>query len=193
MSKKKSKTVDIICVVDRSGSMAPLTYDTIGGFNNFLKYQQELPGKANLTLAMFNHEYELVHNRVPVKDVPELTDKTYVAGGMTALFDAIGKTVTEVRATQKKKTPTIMAIFTDGEENSSQEYKDREVIKEMLEELQNKNKWQVHFIGAGIDAFTDAAALGILHANAVAASGTGTKSAYDSYNVSTRTLREDNS
>jgi len=189
---KKQKTVDIVCVIDRSGSMLPLTKDVIGGFNKFLEEQKGLPGKANMTLAMFNHEYNLVYDRASLDDVKDLDAASYIASGMTALYDAIGKTVSEVRATQKKKTPTIMAIFTDGEENNSKEYRDRAALKEMLEKLQKKNKWEIHFIGVGIDAFSDAKELGILHANAQAASASGVAQTYDSYTTSVAKFRQTN-
>lgn len=192
MGKKKSKTVDIVCVVDRSGSMQPLTDDTIGGFNTFLKEQKELPGEANLTLVLFNHEYGLICDRVPVQDVKNLNRKTYFASGMTALLDAIGKAVTNVRDSQEKKTPTIVAIFTDGYENASKEYK-LETVKVLIEKLQEKN-WEFHFLGAGIDAIGEAVQLGIDSQNVVAAAADsrGIAQTYSAYTVSAKAFRTKN-
>jgi hypothetical protein len=187
----KKKKVDVVCIVDKSGSMARLTDETILGFNKFLQEQQELPGKANFTLALFNHEYFLIHNKVPIKKARELDRATYYADGWTALLDAVGKTVASVRAAQKKDRPTIVAVFTDGHENASKEYT-KEGVKAMVEELQGDHGWQFPFIGAGLDNFDDAAGMGFDARNfvAVAASDEGIAQAYSSYTASTRALRE---
>ena len=136
MSKKDFN--EIICILDRSGSMASVATDAIGGFNQFLKDQKELPGEASLTVVLFDNKYELLHENTPINDVPDLNFKTYVPRGMTALLDAIGKTIDET-GKRLKNTPedqrpekVIVSILTDGFENASCKY-DKSKIKEMIE------------------------------------------------------------
>lgn len=157
--------VFIAVVLDRSGSMSSIRDDAIGGFNSFLKEQQEAPGAAMLTLVQFDHEYIVVHDGVPVKDVPELDRATFVPRGNTALLDAIGRTVNVMEARIGKMTEDekpcrqIVAILSDGEENHSQEFKKHD-IKKIIEE-RSKNGWDFAFLSAGLDQFADAQEIGI--------------------------------
>lgn len=157
---------EIVVVADRSGSMAKLATDTIGGFNTFLDEQKKLPGKALLTYVQFDTEYEVVHNGRYIRDVPALTAETYVPRGMTALLDAVGKTIAEV-GVRLSKTPEelrpsklIMVIITDGLENSSKEYELAQV-KKMIEHQQTKYRWEFCYLGANQDAFLVGAGMGI--------------------------------
>ena len=185
MPKKKKGYVEIVSVVDRSGSMSPLTTDVIGGFNQFLKDQQEFDGDANMTLAMFNHEYEVILDGVPIQDVKPLTTKTYKAGGMTALIDAVGRTIDAVlMRTDKAKTKPdkiIVGIITDGLENSSTEYTTPQ-LKKMIETLEAGN-WEFHYMGADPEGFADAMSWGIQSINMTAWDHTsvGTQAVYASY------------
>ena len=169
-----TEAVEIVCIIDRSGSMDSCKDDAIGGFNKFLSDQKALPGNANLTLAMFNDEYELVHDRVPLADVEPLTDKTYVPSGWTALLDAIGKTL-DGKAYGDKG---IVIIITDGAENHSSEYK-KDRIKEIIEATEEKG-WEVHYLGAHADAFAEAGAYGIAihHTQAFAPDSAGISASY---------------
>ncbi len=157
MSKKD--TVEIICVMDRSGSMSGITKEAVNAFNRFVEDQKKLPGKAKLTLVAFDDQYEVIHDRVKLKDVPMLTEGEVFARGMTALNDAVGKAIN--RATDAKKV--ICLIQTDGFENSSHEYSSNQ-IKSLVEEKTDAG-WEFHFIGAGIDAFAQSAQFGISRAN----------------------------
>jgi len=163
---------DISIVLDRSGSMQSVKDDTIGGLNAFLKEQQAQPGDANLTLAQFDDLYEIVHDAVPIKNVPELTDKTFVPRGMTALLDAIGKTIvnTGVRlaAMPEDQRPgrVIFVILTDGEENHSKEY-DLGRINAMIAEQTDKYSWSFVFLGANQDAIKAAMGMGISASHAL--------------------------
>lgn len=183
--KKKKSYVEIVSVIDRSGSMAPLTSDTIGGFNQFLKDQQALDGKANMTLAMFNHEYELVLDGTNLEDAKPLDNETYKAGGMTALLDAVGRTIDHVmvRVDNAKKKPdkVIVGIITDGLENSSTDYT-RDKVKEMIQTLEAGN-WEFHYMGADPDGFADAMTWGVQSVNMQAWDHTsvGTQAVYASY------------
>ncbi len=162
----KKKYSEIVCVVDRSGSMGAIVNDAIGGFNTFLKEQKKVKGEATLTYAQFDTEYEIIHENKPLKKVPDLTDKTYQPRGATALLDAVGKTINEVgkridglkKSQQPKKV--IFAILTDGEENSSREFK-REQILEMIKEKKEKLKWEFIFLAANQDAIQAGMSMGI--------------------------------
>jgi uncharacterized protein YegL len=160
--------VELVVIIDKSGSMGGIRNDAIGGFNAFLSDQKKLPGEAKMTLVMFDDGYYLVHDGVDLKDVPDLDTKGYQPSGSTALLDAIGKTVDKVdkrNATRKaanEEIPrmTIMAILTDGEENASTEYR-RDQIKTLLTEKQEKENWKIIYLGANVDAFAEARSMGI--------------------------------
>lgn len=157
--------VFIAVVLDRSGSMQSQREDAIGGFNSFLKEQQDAPGEALFTLALFNTQYTKVHDGVPVKDVPPLDRTTYVPMGGTALLDAVGNTVNDMEATiakmpeDQRPARQIVAILSDGQENSSTEFK-KHVIKDMIEE-RSKHGWDFMFLSAGLDQFADAHEIGV--------------------------------
>ncbi|GHU80953.1 hypothetical protein FACS189468_2230 [Spirochaetia bacterium] len=162
---------EIIAILDRSGSMDHLTGDTIGGYNSFIKGQQDGEGEAVLTTVLFDDKYELLHDRVDVKKVKPITGKEYFARGTTALLDALGKTLRDVGAklhnTGEAERPgkVIVLIITDGEENASVEYT-KEKVKEMVELQRTTYKWEFIFIGANIDSFSTAGGLGIDTGNA---------------------------
>lgn len=161
---KRTKT-EIIVVLDRSGSMYSVCDDTIGGFNSFVESQRKSPGTARLTLAEFDFEYELIHNGVNIKKVPPLTRDSYVPNGTTALLDAIGKTIIETESRlsslSDKSAPdkVIFVIITDGEENSSMEFK-LEKINSMINEKRDSG-WDFVFLGANQDAIKTSSSLGV--------------------------------
>jgi len=154
----KPNFIEIIVVLDRSGSMSTVINDTIGGFNTFLDEQKKTVGEANLTLIQFDDRYEIVHNGVDIQNVPALTTTTYVPRGMTALFDAVMKTSIDV-GERLAKTPeserpslVIFVILTDGQENSSKEFRLAQV-KDMIKHQTEKYNWQFLFLGADQDSF----------------------------------------
>ncbi len=161
---------EILFVLDRSGSMARLREDAIGGFNTFLKDQKEQEGEANMSLVLFDHEYILVHDRVPVADIEGLDDNTYVPRGRTALLDAIGRTVNEVgtklSAIDEAERPgkVICVILTDGLENASQEFS-RDSIKTMIEQQAENYNWEFMYLGADAGAFAEASSIGVRSSN----------------------------
>lgn len=168
MSKKDLS--EIIVIADSSGSMDPLTTETVGSINSLIKGQKAVPGEANFTLAIFDSEYKLYHNAVPINQVPELTEDQYRMGGMTALYDAIGKTFIEVGTRlslmkeEDRPEKVIVTIITDGDENSSKEWRGEEgrvKIQEMVKHQQEKYNWKVMFLGAGIDAIKQGSSIGV--------------------------------
>jgi uncharacterized protein YegL len=169
---------EIVAILDRSGSMGTLIAETIGGFNNFVEEQKKTDGKAILTLVQFDDQYQIDYEGVDVNDVKPLDEKTYVPRGMTALLDAVGKTIVSVGErlshTEEEKRPgqVVFLIITDGMENSSQEYK-ADKVKEMVKHQTDKYNWSFVFMGGGdIDSQKDqidqGMALGINAANAYA-------------------------
>lgn len=157
---------EVIFILDRSGSMAGLTNDTIGGYNAFIEEQKKDPGETKLTTVLFDHEYEILHNGVNVHDVAPMTAKDYWPRGCTALYDAIGKTINDVghrlsnTAEDERPSKIMFVITTDGMENASREYSQRKV-KEMIEHQTNKYSWQFIFLGANIDVEEVASDIGI--------------------------------
>jgi uncharacterized protein YegL len=156
---------EIIFLLDRSGSMSGLESDTIGGFNAFIEKQRELPGEAIVTTVLFDDRYEVLWNGVDIKDV-KLTEKEYYVRGMTALLDAIGKTITDVSNrlanTEESKRPgkVIFVITTDGMENSSREFT-YEKVRKLIRHQTEKHNWEFIFLGANIDAVKEAGSIGI--------------------------------
>jgi len=165
MRNENEKHVEIVCVIDRSGSMNAIAEDAIGAFNQFLKEQKEMPDPARLTLALFNHEYELVHDGLPLADVPDLDAKTYGISGTTALLDAVGITIDNVRnrlaTLDEKDRPdgVLVAILTDGLENSSREYTRRQVFD--LIKAQSAEGWEFMFLAANQDAIREGGRMGV--------------------------------
>ena len=195
---KKTDYCEIVCVIDRSGSMGSIVDDAIGGFNTFLKEQQKLPGKATLTLVQFDHEYEVVCENLVLKKAKPFTTKTYVPRGTTALLDAVGKTLNDVQKRiadmDKGKRPrkVIFTILTDGQENASREFS-KSQIKQMIEKLDKKKSWDFMFLAANQDAFAEACSIGIKAADTQAflATGAGIMSACASYSSGVAGRRED--
>lgn len=142
MSKKK---VEIICIMDRSDSMNEIIQEAVGAFNAFINDQKDLPGKARVTLAVFGDQYDVVFSRVKLDEMPELQVGQVRPRGMTALYDAIGKTIRSAKDTEN----TVVLIQTDGMENASKEYS-ADDIKSMVEAKQEQG-WEFMLIGAGLD------------------------------------------
>lgn len=165
----------ISVILDRSGSMESIRDDTIGGFNAFLNTQKQQPGKATLTLVQFDTQdpYEIIHHFVPVTKVPELTRETYVPRASTPLLDALGRSINDLEKQiadmkePEKPSRVVMAFVTDGQENSSREFR-KDQIEKMIQEKQGRNGWQFIFLSADLAAIEDALAVGFKHASTMA-------------------------
>jgi uncharacterized protein YegL len=162
----KKDLFELIVLLDESGSMGSVVTDTIGGFNTFLETHQKLPGEAKLTLVKFDTKYEIVHNGVDVRKALALNTETYTPGGMTALIDAVGRTIDEVgyrlanTIEEERPEKVIFMIITDGEENSSKEYT-KEQVKEKTEHQTKNYQWEFIFLGADQDAWANARGIGV--------------------------------
>ena len=192
----KKNLTEMVFILDRSGSMQHLVDDTIGGFNSMIEQQKAEDGEAYATTVLFDDEYELLHNHVNIQDVEPITRRDYYARGCTALLDAIGKTINSVgqrlSETPEEERPekVIFMITTDGMENASIEFT-KAKVKEMIEHQQNVYSWMFMFIGANMDAISEASALGInaSHAQGYTASSAGTTSLYSAVSSAITTSR----
>ena len=181
----KRGLTELVFVLDRSGSMRGLAQDAIGGFNGLIEKQRNEAGEARVTAVLFDDTYEMIYNNVDINEVPPLTDEVYYPRGITALLDAVGKTIDSVgerlAATPEAERPekVVFVITTDGLENASCSYTvDR--VKEMIEHQKNKYSWEFLFYGAGIDAVHSAREIGISADKAmrIAADSEGIRESY---------------
>lgn len=159
----ENNLTEVVFILDRSGSMSGLEDDTIGGFNSMLKKQREEDGQARVTTILFDDEIEMLHKRVDIKEMKNITDEDYYVRGCTALLDAIGSSMNfmiNVAKKEKQVKNVLFIITTDGHENSSKEYS-YEKIKKMITHQKEKYNWQFLFLGANIDAISTAKDFGI--------------------------------
>ena len=162
----KKGLTELAFILDKSGSMAGLENDTIGGFNSMLTKQKAVEGECHITTVLFDNNYRLLHDRIDIRAVGLITEKEYSVGGSTALLDAIGRTIHKIANVQKntaedyRAEKVLFIIITDGEENSSREYS-AEKIKEEIERKKRKYGWEFIFLGANIDAVKTAGRFGI--------------------------------
>ncbi len=168
----KKGLTEIVFILDRSGSMAGLEKDTIGGYNSMLERQKKEEGEAIISTVLFDDKAEVLHNRKDLFDVKAITDKDYYVRGCTALLDAVGSAIQHIGNVQKNtpadKRPekTMFIITTDGMENASREYTYSKV-KKMVEEKKKKYHWEFIFLGANIDAVEVAGRFGVSKNRAV--------------------------
>lgn len=162
----KKEKVEVVFIMDRSGSMSGLEADTIGGFNAMLAKQKAESGNIIWSTVLFDHISEVVHDRVPVDKVRELDSNTYYVRGSTALLDAVGGAIHHIGNVHKyareedRPSKTLFVITTDGMENSSVIF-DYRRVKRMIERQQKKYGWEFIFLGANMDAVGVAGRIGI--------------------------------
>ncbi len=162
----KKDVTEIVFILDKSGSMAGLELDTIGGMNSMLNKQKKAEGEAFVTTVLFNHNIEIVHDRINVRGISPMTESDYEVGGTTALLDAIGFSIQKIVNVQKhtnkdeRANKVLFVITTDGMENASREFTS-EKIKKMIKHQKESYEWDFIFLGANIDAVATAATFGI--------------------------------
>lgn len=166
MEKSKNNLTELVFILDRSGSMAGLESDTIGGFNSLIAKQKEQKGECFVSTVLFDNVSEVIHDRVRLSEISPLTEKEYYVRGCTALIDAIGGAVTHIGNIHKYARPedvpghTMFVITTDGLENASRVYTSDEV-KKMVSRRKEESGWEFLFIGANIDSVETAKHIGI--------------------------------
>jgi len=169
--EKTNGQTELVFILDRSGSMSGLESDTIGGFNGMLTQHRNKGGDVLVSTVLFDHENEVIHDRVRIADVPTLTSKEYYTRGCTALLDAMGDGIRHIKNVHKYARPedrparTMFIITTDGMENSSTRYT-ADQVRAMVKQ-QEEAGWEFVFLGANIDAVQVAGGLGIRAENAV--------------------------
>ena len=157
---------ELVFILDRSGSMAGLEKDTIGGFNAMIEKQKKEEGEALVSTVLFDNETEVLHDRVPLEKMELLTREQYYVRGCTALLDAVGKAIHHIGNVHKyareedRPEKTMFVITTDGMENASREYSYGKV-RQMIENQKEKYGWEFIFLGANINAAKEAARFGI--------------------------------
>ena len=162
----KKNLTELVFILDRSGSMAGLEGDTIGGFNAMIEKQKREPGEAYVSTVLFDNVSEVVHDRMDIQKVEPMTREQYYVRGSTALLDAVGKAIHHIGNVHKyardedRPEKTLFVITTDGMENASREY-DYEKVRRMIEHEKEKYGWEFIFLGANIDATKEAARFGI--------------------------------
>ena len=163
---------ELVFLLDRSGSMAGLEQDTIGGFNAMLTRQKRESGEALVTTLLFDHLTEVVHDRIPLQSVSPMTEKDYQVRGCTAFIDALGWAIRHIETIHRYANPqdrperTLFVITTDGMENASRHFTAEEV-KRMVQQKQKESHWEFLFLGANMDALDTARHYGIREDRAV--------------------------
>ena len=193
----KNNITEIVFIIDRSGSMSGLESDTIGGFNSMIEKQKKQDGECYVSTVLFDNYSEVLHDRVKLSDIPQMTDKDYTVGGCTALLDAIGGAIHHIGNIHKYARPedvpehTMFIITTDGMENTSHSYNAARV-KHMIERQKEKYGWEFIFIGANIDAIKTAKKYGIDSDHAVnyRADSEGTRVNYTAMNEAILSVRK---
>lgn len=165
-SPTPNKVAHIAFLVDRSGSMESIRSDVIGGFNQFIRDQKALPGSCLITVHQFDSDaFDTLFDAKEVKLVREATMTDFTPRGATPLLDAVGRCISlmDHRVSLHPNEKPVVVIITDGLENASREYR-RDMIREQITSREVAG-WVFTYLGANVDAFSEAARLGINRAN----------------------------
>ena len=192
----KKNLTEIVFILDRSGSMAGLEDDTIGGFNSMIRKQKMEAGEAYISTILFDNVSEVIHDRVDIQKIQPMTRKDYYVRGCTALLDAVGKAIHHIGNVHKyareedRPEKTVFVITSDGMENASREYT-YERVRKMIEHEKEKYGWEFLFLGANIDAAKEAARFGIREDRAANyhADKKGTAVIYEAMNTAVCSVR----
>ena len=163
---------ELVFILDKSGSMAGMEKDTIGGFNAMIEKQKEVDGKVYVSTVLFSNNSKVLHDRKSLEEITPLTEEDYRVGGCTALYDAVGNAIKHIgnihKYARKEDVPTktMFIITTDGMENASRQYSSKQ-IKDMIKRREEKYGWEFLFLAANIDAVLAAGNIGIRKERAV--------------------------
>ena len=192
----KNNITELVFILDRSGSMAGLEQDTVGGFNAMLERQKRQEGDCYVSTVLFNTQSQVLHDRIPLAQVPPMTDSDYQVGGCTALLDALGSSIHHIGLIHRYARPedvpehTVFVITTDGMENASHHYSSDQV-KEMISRQEMEHGWEFLFIAANIDAVETGEKFGIRRDRAVNyhADSQGTEVLYETVSEAVSAVR----
>ncbi|MBQ1923022.1 MAG: VWA domain-containing protein [Lachnospiraceae bacterium] len=192
----RKNLTEIVFILDRSGSMRGLEKDTIGGYNGMIDKQKKEEGEALVTTVLFDDRIEVPYDRVPLGDLPEMTEKEYYVRGCTALLDAVGTSVERIATIHKyareedRPEHTIFIITTDGLENASRRFT-YDQVKRLITRQQEESGWEFIFLGANIDAVKAAGDIGIRRERAVnyRCDPVGTKLNYEAMDKAVHSVR----
>lgn len=192
----KNNITELVFIIDRSGSMAGMESDTVGGFNAMIERQKKLEGKVYVSTVLFDHETTVLHDRIDIHDVKPMTRQDYQVRGCTALMDAIGGAIHHIgnihRYARTEDVPehTMFVITTDGMENASRIYSSQKV-KEMITKEEQEHGWEFLFVAANIDAVETAEHIGIRPERAAnyRQSKRGTRSVYEAVDCAVSAMR----
>ena len=193
----KNNLTELVFILDRSGSMAGLEGDTIGGFNSMIEKQKKHEGECYVSTVLFNDESRVLHDRVKLGDIPKMTDNDYTVRGCTALIDAIGGAIHHIGNIHKYARPedvpahTVFVITTDGMENASHRYS-AEQVRKMIRHQKETFGWEFIFLAANIDAVETARGVGIDEDRAVnyLADSEGTACLYQTVSKAVCSIRQ---
>jgi len=195
----KKNLVELIVILDRSGSMISIQKDMIGGYNNFIKEQKKLPTDLKVSFYQFdtgNPTVETIYEQLDITKVPELTTETFIPRGGTPLLDAVATVINKVGKrlsdTPENERPekVLLLVITDGEENSSIEF-NGEKVKEMIQHQESVYKWEFVYLGANQDAWAVGSMMGFKNSSTLSyvANAVGTNSMWDSVSRKTMNYR----
>lgn len=195
----KKGLTELVFILDRSGSMAGLESDTIGGFNAMIEKQKKLDGKCLVSTVLFDNQSQVIHDRIDIEKIPEMTEDDYYVRGCTALLDAMGGAIRHIRNVHKyireEDVPehTMFVITTDGMENASHSYY-ADQVKAMVKQQEEKG-WEFLFLGANIDAVSTARSVGIRADRAVTFTNDsqGVATNYEAVSSAIQTMRANKS
>ena len=162
----KKNLTEVVCILDKSGSMSGLERDTIGGYNSMIEKQKKEDGEAYISTVLFSDYSKVIHDSVSIDKIEPMTEKEYYVDGCTALLDAVGDAIQHIKTVHKyvreedRPEKTLFIITTDGQENSSKRYS-YDKVKKMVEHQKEKYGWEFIFLGANIDAIAEAGRFGI--------------------------------
>ena len=194
--ERKNNITELVFILDRSGSMAGLESDTIGGFNAMIEKQKKLDGKVFVSTVLFDNDTEVLHDRMDIQDIEPMTDEQYNVRGCTALLDAVGGAIHHIGNIHKYARPedvpehTMFVITTDGQENASHRY-NSETVKKMIKRQEERYGWEFLFVAANIDAVETAKSIGIRRERAAnyTYSKKGTGNLYDAVDCAVTSMR----
>jgi uncharacterized protein YegL len=165
MGRRRSSanpSTTVVVIQDSSGSMHNRRNATVSGYNEYVgTLRAEAEGDVRLTLVQFASYTTTRYSAKPLSAVPALQNGDYVPGGMTALYDAVGKAVRTTESQVGKNEKVVVVIMTDGGENSSREYKHEDVLS--LLESKRREGWEFIFFGAGEEAWNAGQNLGFTY------------------------------